>query len=234
MSSLKANKDRSKEKYMGDIFGYYHDSMVLTNKGIEMELVRILKIYTALDFSGNNLEGKIPRSIGTLKELHVLNLSHNAFTHRIPSSMGNLTALESLDVSQNKLSRDIPQELGNLSYLAYMNFSHNRLTGLVPGGTQFLRQQCSSFEENSGLFGPALDEVCRDIYTPPATQQPETPKPEEESEEEVLSWVAAAIGFGPGIVFGSTIGYILFSNKPEWFMKAFGRNKRRSSAMLKR
>ncbi|KAG5401523.1 hypothetical protein IGI04_016130 [Brassica rapa subsp. trilocularis] len=221
MSSLKANEDRSKEKYMGDSFGYYHDSMVLTNKGIEMELVRILKIYTALDFSGNKLEGEIPRSIGALKELHVLNLSYNAFTHHIPSSMGNLTALESLDVSQNKLSGEIPQELGSLSYLSYMNFSHNQLVGLVPGGTQFRRQKCSSYEENSGLFGPALDEVCRDIHAP-APQQHEKSKPEEEKEE-VVSWVAAAIGFGPGVVFGLTIGYILFSSKQEWFMNAFGR-----------
>ncbi|KAF8085576.1 hypothetical protein N665_0663s0020 [Sinapis alba] len=230
MSSLKANEDRSGEKYMGDFFGYYHDSMVLTNKGIEMELVRILKIYTALDFSGNKLEGEIPRSIGTLKELHVLNLSYNAFTHHIPSSMGNLTALESLDVSKNKLSGEIPQELGNLSYLAYMNFSHNQLVGLVPGGTQFRRQKCSSFEENSGLFGPALDEVCREIHTPPP-QQHETLKPEDENEE-VLSWVAAAIGFGPGIVFGFTIGYILFSCKQEWFMNAFGRKEGRSSTTM--
>lgn len=231
MSSLKANEDRSKEKYMGDSFGYYHDSMVLTNKGIEMELVRILKIYTALDFSGNKLEGEIPRSIGALKELHVLNLSYNAFTHHIPSSMGNLTALESLDVSQNKLSGEIPQELGSLSYLSYMNFSHNQLVGLVPGGTQFRRQKCSSYEENSGLFGPALDEVCRDIHAP-APQQHEKSKPEEEKEE-VVSWVAAAIGFGPGVVFGLTIGYILFSCKQEWFMNVFGRNERRSSTMLK-
>ncbi|KAL0897596.1 hypothetical protein Bca101_081557 [Brassica carinata] len=233
MSSLKANEDRSKEKYMGDFLGYYHDSMVLTNKGIEMELVRILKIYTALDFSGNKLEGEIPQSIGTLKELHVLNLSYNAFTHRIPSSMGNLTALESLDVSRNKLSGEIPQELGNLSYLAYMNFSHNQLVGLVPGGTQFRRQKCSSFEENSRLFGPTLDEACRDVIHTPAPHEHETLKPEEENDE-VLSWVAAAIGFGPGVVFGLTIGYILFSCKQEWFMKAFGRNERSSSTMLKR
>ncbi|KAJ4906092.1 receptor like protein 32 [Raphanus sativus] len=177
MSSLETNKDGSNLNYIGE--GYYHDSMVLMNKGIKMELVRILEIYTALDFSGNKLEGEIPKSIGLLKELHVLNLSNNAFTGHIPSSMANLTALESLDVSQNNISGEIPQELGNLSYLAYMNFSHNKLVGLIPGGTQFRRQACSSFKDNSGLFGPALDEDC------------------------------TAIGFVPGIVFGSAIGYIL-------------------------
>ncbi|KAL0885825.1 hypothetical protein Bca101_009808 [Brassica carinata] len=177
---FEANEDGSNVKYMGE--RYYQDSVVLMNKGVVMELERILTIYTALDFSGNKLEGEIPKSTGLLKEPHILNLSNNAFTGRIPSSMGNLTALESLDVSQNNLSGEIPQELGNLSFLAYMNFSHNQLVGLVPGGIQFRRQPCSSFENNSGLFGPALDEDCRDIHTP-SPQQSETTEPEEDDEE---------------------------------------------------
>ncbi|XP_019092170.1 PREDICTED: receptor-like protein 12 [Camelina sativa] len=90
MSSLETNEDQSNViSYMEDTSGYYHDSMVLMNKGVEMELVRILTIYTAIDFSGNKFEGKIPKSIGLLKELRVLNLANNAFAGRIPSSMGN-------------------------------------------------------------------------------------------------------------------------------------------------
>ncbi|XP_010464098.1 PREDICTED: receptor-like protein 12 isoform X1 [Camelina sativa] len=225
MSSLEKDEDRFNEKYLGS--GYYHDSMVLTNKGVEMELVRILKIYTALDFSENKFEGEIPKSIGLLKELQVLNLSSNDFTGHIPSSMGNLRELESLDVSRNKLSGAIPQELGNLSYLAYMNFSHNQLGGLVPGGTQFRRQKCSSFEDNPGLYGPSLDEVCVDIHAP-TPQEHEQPESEEEDEEMMFSWLAAAIGLGPGIAFGLMIGYILVCYKPQWFMNHFQRNKHRS------
>ncbi|XP_010489763.1 PREDICTED: receptor-like protein 12 [Camelina sativa] len=224
MSSLGTDEDQSSEKYMGGGFGYY--SMVLMNKGVELELVRILKIYTAIDFSGNKFEGEIPKSIGLMKELHVLNLSNNAFTGRIPSSLGNLTALESLDVSQNKLSGEIPQELGNLSFLAYMNFSHNQLAGLVPGGNQFRTQPCSSFEDNLELSGSSLEEDCRDIHTPASHQQYETPESEEE-DKEVISWIAASIGFVPGISFGFTIGYILVSYKPKWFMNPLGRNNRR-------
>ncbi|CAD5322688.1 unnamed protein product [Arabidopsis thaliana] len=225
MSSLGKNEDQFNEKYMGSSL-YYRGSMVLMNKGLAMELVRILTIYTALDFSGNKFEGEIPKSIGLLKELLVLNLSNNAFTGHIPSSMGNLTALESLDVSQNKLYGEIPQEIGNLSLLSYMNFSHNQLAGLVPGGQQFLTQRCSSFEDNMGLFGSSLEEVCRDIHTPASHQQFETPETEEE-DEDLISWIAAAIGFGPGIAFGLMFGYILVSYKPEWFMNPFGRNNRR-------
>ncbi|KAF8081125.1 hypothetical protein N665_0903s0007 [Sinapis alba] len=213
-SSLGTNDDESIEKYVGDLF--YHDSMVLRNKGVEMDIVRIHKILRALDFSGNKLEGEILRSIGLLKEIQVLSLSNNVFNGHIPSSMGNLTSLESLDVSQNQLSGEIPQELGSLSYLAYMNFSHNQLSGLVPGGTQFRRQNCTSFEDNKGLFGPSLDENCIDIHTMPTSpKQHETLEPE----VEVLSWTAAVIGAVPGIFFGFTIGYIL--------KNPFGRNKSR-------
>ncbi|KAG7630166.1 Leucine-rich repeat typical subtype [Arabidopsis suecica] len=211
MHSLEKNEDRFNEKYMGS--GYYHDSMVLMNKGLEMELVRILKIYTALDFSENKFEGEIPRSIGLLKELHILNLSSNGFTGHIPSSMGNLRELESLDVSRNKLSGEIPQELGNLSYLAYMNFSHNQLVGQVPGGTQFRTQSASSFEENLGLCGRPLEE-CRVVHEPTPSGESETGE-----SEQVLSWIAAAIGFTPGIVLGLTIGHIVISSKPRWFFK---------------
>ncbi|ESQ46297.1 hypothetical protein EUTSA_v10000632mg [Eutrema salsugineum] len=227
MSLLRINEDQSNVNYMEDKSGYYEDSIVLMSKGIEMKLVRILEIFTAIDFSGNRFDGEIPSSIGLLKELNVLNLSNNAFTGHIPSSMGNMTALESLDVSRNKLSGEIPQELGNLSYLAYMNFSHNQFIGLVPGGTQFRRQPCSSFEDNSELFGPALDEDCKDIHRS-SSQQYETPEEAEEEEEEVFSWIAAAIGFGPGIVFGLRIGFILVLYKPKWFTSPFGRNKHRS------
>ncbi|RID80796.1 hypothetical protein BRARA_A03432 [Brassica rapa] len=195
-----------------------------------MELQRILKILRALDFSGNKLEGDIPSTIGLLKELLVFNLSNNAFTGHIPLSLGNLTALESLDVSQNQLSGEIPQELGSLSFLSYMNFSHNQLTGLVPGGTQFQRVNCTSFEDNPGLFGPSLDKICGDIHTPTPHETLESEEGEEE-EEEVLSWIAAVIGVIPGIAFGWAIGYILVSYKPEWFFKnPFARNKRRISS----
>ncbi|KAL1209261.1 Receptor-like protein 43 [Cardamine amara subsp. amara] len=223
MCSLGKKENQFNGEYMGT--DYYSDSMVLMNKGVALELVRILKIYTAIDFSGNKFEGEIPRSIGILKELHVLNFSNNAFTGHIPSSMANLGELESLDVSQNKLSGEIPQELGNLSYLAYMNFSHNQLVGLLPGGTQFKTQPCSSFKDNLGLYGPSLDEVCGDIHAK-TSHQYVTPE-QEEDEEEVISWIAAAIGFIPGIAFGLVMGYIFVCYKPEWFMNPFGRNKRR-------
>ncbi|KAF8054888.1 hypothetical protein N665_1309s0007 [Sinapis alba] len=153
-------------------------------------------------------------------ELHVLNLSRNALTGHIPSSLANLTALESLDLSQNKLTGEIPPKLGDLSSLGWINVSHNQLVGSIPQGTQFQRQNCSAYEGNPGLYGPSLKDICGDIHAPTSL-----PVSEEEEEKESLSWIAAGIGFAPGIVFGLTIGYIVASYKHEWFMKIFGRNK---------
>lgn len=41
---------------------------------------------------------------------------------------------------------------------------------------------------------------------------------EEEEDEGVLSWTAAAIGLAPGILLGLTIGYILNIPKNRWFV----------------
>ncbi|CDY48747.1 BnaA02g30080D [Brassica napus] len=191
---------------------YYHDSMVLMSKGVEMKLERILKLLTAIDLSGNELSGKIPESIGLLKDLIVLNLSSNGFTGDIPSSFGNQSQLESLDLSNNKLSGSIPPSLGDLSSLSYIKVSNNQLHGPIPQSTQFQTQSASSFEGNLGLCGLPLSEKCGE-----QSQEPEAEEAEEE--EGVLSWTAAAIALAPGVILGLTIGHILVTQKTHWFMR---------------
>lgn len=72
-------------KYMGE--EYYHDTVTVVVKGLEIELVRILTIFTTIDFSHNSFMGHIPEVIGELNSLKVLNFSHNRPNGRIPSSL---------------------------------------------------------------------------------------------------------------------------------------------------
>ena len=68
-------KDKSKLEYMESHSDYYKDSMTLVNKGREMEFVKILTVFTAIDLSNNRFYGEIPDSVGNLNGLIVLNLS---------------------------------------------------------------------------------------------------------------------------------------------------------------
>ncbi|KAF2589889.1 hypothetical protein F2Q70_00042108 [Brassica cretica] len=195
----------------GTMYDYY-PSMYLRNKGINMELEKILDTYTAIDFSENKLGGQIPESIGLLKSLIVLDLSSNDFSGHIPSSWANLTRLESLD-----LSRKIPQELATLSFLAYINVSQNKLTGQIPQSTQMGGQPSSSFEGNLNLCGLPL----KSCFSDKVPSTPEAQEPESSEQEQVVNWKAAAMGYGPGVLFGLAIGQVFYSYKSVLFFKLF-------------
>ncbi|XP_023633961.1 receptor-like protein 12 isoform X2 [Capsella rubella] len=192
------------------LYDIHQRSVFLTVKGVERELVGSgYDIYKNFDVSGNRLEGYIPESIGLLKELIVLNMSNNAFTGHIPPSLSNLTNLESLDLSKNRLSGSIPTELGKLTFLEWMNFSYNKLEGPIPIATQIQSQNISSFAENPGLCGAPLLKKCGGEEEEAKKQEQD--EDEKEEEDQVFNWVAAAVGYVPGLFCGLTIAYILTS-----------------------
>ncbi|CAA7027951.1 unnamed protein product [Microthlaspi erraticum] len=161
----------------------------------------------------NRFQGDIPESIGLLKELIVLNMSNNAFTGRIPPSLANLTNLESLDLSQNRLSGKIPPELGKLTFLAdELLLQQARRSNTARHSDSKPEQFC--FRREPQLCGAPLQETCGRKEKEEATKQ-------EEEEDEAFSWIAAAIGYVPGVFCGLTIGHILASYKPYWFVRIF-------------
>ncbi|KAK3445019.1 hypothetical protein EUGRSUZ_A00539, partial [Eucalyptus grandis] len=138
----------------------YQDRVIVTFKGQQLELVKILTIFTSIDFSGNRLDGPIPDTLGNLHALYFLNLSHNSISGSIPPVLGNPHQLESLDLSQNYLSRTIPTQLTNLHFLSFLNLSNNQLVGSIPTSGQFLTFSKSSFDGNLGLCGLQLNKNC--------------------------------------------------------------------------
>ena len=61
------------------------------------------------------MNGKIPESIGKLKELKVLDLGLNELVGSIPTSIGGLKNIKKLDLHSNTLTGNIPVQIGHLS-----------------------------------------------------------------------------------------------------------------------
>lgn len=187
---------------------YYQDSVTLMNKGLSMELAKILTIFTSIDVSNNQFEGEIPEMLGDFDALLVLNMSNNNFKGQIPATLGNLKELGSLDLSHNQLSGKIPEKLATLNFLSVLKLSQNLLVGEIPRGPQFATFTAASFEGNAGLCGFPLPKACQNAL-PPVEQ---TTK-DEEGSGSIFDWEFFWIGFGfgdgTGMVIGITLGVVV-------------------------
>ncbi|XVF18865.1 hypothetical protein REPUB_Repub11eG0060000 [Reevesia pubescens] len=218
------NLDEGKAaRYMEDKTNSYDYSVNLVIKGLEIELVKILTIFTSIDLSNNNFEGEIPGIIGELSSLRGLNLSHNNLVGQIPQSLGNLTSLEWLDISSNKLGGQIPRELEDLTFLSFFNISYNQLVGPIPQGKQFNTFENGSYEGNKGLCGLPISRGCSSNEPPPPPPLMNSNKDDNGSMFE-FGWKIVVIGYGFGFIFGVAIGYVaLRMGKPKWLMNLVGR-----------
>ncbi|XP_039170176.1 receptor-like protein 35 [Eucalyptus grandis] len=230
------DKRQGKLQYMGD--GNYQDSVMVTMKGLEIRLVKILNVFTSIDLSSNHFGGELPVYIGNLKSLKGLNFSHNNLTGYIPLSIGNLTELEWLDLSSNKFIGSIPQELADLTSLAFLNLSENQLIGPIPRGRQLNTFKSDSFAMNPRLCGFPLPETCtnnpQEIPLVTILQENDT------GHGSWFEWRAILMGYGCGTVGGVSLGYIVLGSKKfEWLVgllerkganmrKKWRRNARRS------
>ncbi|XP_050246587.1 receptor-like protein 9DC3 [Quercus robur] len=213
------DEDRLEPHYMGES-SQYQDSVVVTVKGMEINLQRILTIFTTIDLSSNKFEGVIPEELGRLTVLRLLNLSHNSLTGHIPSSLAKLTALESLDLSSNSLTGEIPLQLTDLTFLAMLNLSQNQLIGPIPQSKQFATFENNSYDRNLGLCGFPLSSKCG---TNELTQ-PAPPSTFQEDNDSLFAsgfgWKAVLIGYGCGLLFGLAMGYVVFKiRKPKWLVR---------------
>ncbi|XP_031277357.1 receptor-like protein 7 [Pistacia vera] len=189
---------------------YYQDSVTVSSKGLELELVKILTIFTSIDLSSNKFEGPIPKEMGQFKSLYILNMSRNALTGTIPSSVGNLRQLESFDLSWNQLSGEIPLQLASLNFLSFLNLSNNHFLGKIPSGTQLQSFSSTSFLGNEGLCGPPLTINCTTNSSQSEDSAPALSKE--------LDWQFIVTGTGFGIASAVVVAPLMFSDKVnQWY-----------------
>ncbi|XP_049409614.1 receptor-like protein 9DC3 [Solanum stenotomum] len=209
-------------EYVADIYSYYYtNSLIVTTKGLDHELLRVLTTQIIIDLSRNRFEGCIPSIIGDLVGLRTLNLSHNVLEGHIPESLQHLSVLESLDLSSNKLGGEISQQFVPLTSLEVLNLSHNHLFGCIPKGNQFNTFENNSYQGNDGLRGlPPSRDCGRDDRVPQETIPVELGQEEEEEDSPIISWQAVLMGYGCGLVIGLSVIYIMWSTQyPTWFSR---------------
>jgi Leucine-rich repeat (LRR) protein len=85
-----------------------------------------------LDLSNNNLQGKIPITIGNLKNLESLNLSKNNITGKIPGLFRKFKNLKEINLGNNNLVGNIPSTINKLQNLKKLDLCHNKLEGKLP------------------------------------------------------------------------------------------------------
>ncbi|KAI7988449.1 Receptor-like protein 6 [Camellia lanceoleosa] len=226
------NKAMPNEKYLS-VRSYYQDSVMVTMKGFDIYLTRILTIFTSIDLSSNKFSGDIPNVIGRLNSLIVLNLSHNSLTGLIPSSLGDLTELESLDLSSNQLIGKIPNHLLSLTFLEVFNLSCNHLDGRIPRGKQFDTFGNDSYVGNLGLCGFPLSKECEDNQS---QVQPGVLLQQEDDSNFVsgFTWEAVVMGYACGMPLGLVIGFLMFlTGKPKLFVRIVEGKKHKKVKMLR-
>lgn len=87
---------------------------------------------THIDFSGNQLKGRIPSSINLLESLVFFNLSHNSLNGEIPTSFGDLISLKNVSLASNSLSGPVPDSMSAIPGLVHVDLSSNQLNGTIP------------------------------------------------------------------------------------------------------
>src|SRR6266496_1940534 len=108
---------------------------------------------TMIRLERNNLNGKIPSSIGNLVNIYILYLDHNQLSGSIPSSLGNLVGLSKLHLDNNQLSGFIPSSIGNLVNLWFLYLNNNQLSGSIPSSLGNLVNLYDLYLNNNQLSG---------------------------------------------------------------------------------
>ncbi|KAG8085554.1 hypothetical protein GUJ93_ZPchr0010g8319 [Zizania palustris] len=91
-----------------------------------------LSALTELSLVPGRVDGELPESLASCRNLRFLAVSKNLISGRIPDGLGGLSNLRTLDVSFNQISGAIPSSISTLPSITNLILCHNHLTGGVP------------------------------------------------------------------------------------------------------
>ncbi|CAI9106011.1 OLC1v1005059C1 [Oldenlandia corymbosa var. corymbosa] len=91
-----------------------------------------MKNLEYLSVTVNRLSNPIPTYLGRIKSLVYVSLESNMFSGKVPAELGKLENLANLVLNANNLSGDLPIELNNLTQLLELRLSSNNFTGKLP------------------------------------------------------------------------------------------------------
>ncbi|XP_062162232.1 receptor-like protein EIX2 [Alnus glutinosa] len=99
---------------------------------IPKNISELLPKLSWLDLSSNSITGRIPHSIGMLKELTGLVLRNNSLSRKLPPHWKDLRKLGVLNLAENKISGTVPSSMQYLKSLQQISLSQNHLKGELP------------------------------------------------------------------------------------------------------
>jgi Leucine-rich repeat (LRR) protein len=102
------------------------------SEAIPENISELLPKLSWLDLSSNSITGRIPHSIGMLKELTVLVLRNNSLSRKLPPHWKDLRKLVVLNLAKNNISGSVPSSMQYLKSLQQISLSQNHLEGELP------------------------------------------------------------------------------------------------------
>ena len=115
----------------------------LSNNNLQGKLpitIGNLRHLESLNLSGNKIEGKVPGLFRKFEQLKVVNLSDNSLAGNIPTSIDKLQNLEELNLNNNQLEGALPQEIIALEKLKTLALANNDLQGTMPTGMEKMKK----------------------------------------------------------------------------------------------
>ena len=106
-----------------------------------------------LELPGNNLRGRIPSELGSLKDLSVLDLSGNLLNGNIPDSLSELSSLTQMLLHSNTINGDLPSWIGELTELERLYLADNNFRGGIPENFKELKNLTILYLSNNSLTG---------------------------------------------------------------------------------